>query len=68
MDTFDVDNFDDDAHEKLLHDMRSLLLRFRSYSLARDIISKHKLSLKKKRSQALGKQIKNSAEKPEINE
>ena len=39
VDTSGVDNFDDDAHEKLLHDMLSLYLRVRSYSLARDIAS-----------------------------
>ena len=68
MDTSGADNFDDDAHEKLFHEMFSLRLQVRSYSLARDIIYKHKLSSKKKRSKALGKEIKNSTEKPKINE
>ena len=39
VDTSGVDNFDDDAHEKFLHDMLSLYLRVRLYSLARDIAS-----------------------------
>ena len=68
VDTSDVDNFDDDARDKLLHDMLSLYLRVRLYSLARDIVSKHKLSLKKKRSKALQKEIKKSTGKPQINE
>ena len=38
MDTSGVDNFDDDAHEKLLHDMLSLYLQV---WLAQDIFSKH---------------------------
>ena len=67
MDTSGVDNSDDDVRERILHGMLSLYLRVRSHSLARDIVSKNKLSLKKKCSKALRKEIKNSTEKPQIN-
>ena len=60
VDTSGVDNFDDDAHEKLLHDMLSLFLRVRSYSLTPDIFSKLKLSFKKIRSKSLRKEIRKS--------
>ena len=66
MDISVVDNFDDDVREKLLHDMLSSHERVRSYSLAPDIVSKHKLSLKKKHSKSLRKEIKKSTGKPQI--
>ena len=48
--------------------MVSLYLRVWSYSLAPDIVSKHKRSLKKKCSKALRKETKKSTEKLQINE
>ena len=65
MDISVVDNFDDDVREKLLHDMLSSHERVRSYSLTPDIVSKHKLSLKKKHSKSLRKEIKKSTGKPQ---
>ena len=68
MDTSGVDNFDDDTLEEPLHDMVNLYLRDWSYSLALDIVSKHKLTLKKKSSKALPKEIKKLTKKSHINE
>ena len=48
--------------------MICLVYTYEFETLARDIVSKHKLSLKKKRSKALQKEIKKSTEKPQINE
>ena len=48
MDTSSVDKIDDDALEKFLHDMLSLYLRVWSYSLGRDIVSKHKTFFEEK--------------------
>ena len=49
--------------------MLSLYLCVQLHSLARDIVSKHKLSLKKKFSnKALQKEIKKSVEQPQVNE
>ena len=45
-----------------------IYLRVQSYSLARDSVSKHKLSIKKKHSKALRKEIKKSTEKHQINQ
>ena len=45
-----------------------IYLRVQSYSLARDSVSKHKPSIKKKHSRALQKEIKNSTEKHQINQ
>lgn len=68
VDTSGVDNFDDDTLEEPLHDMVNLYLRDWSYSLALDIVSKHKLTLKKKSSKALPKEIKKLTKKSQINE
>ena len=46
LDTSGVGTFDNNGLEKLLHDMLSLYLRLQSHSLVRDIVSKHKFSLK----------------------
>ena len=46
LDTSGVGTFDNNGLEKLLHDMLSLYLRLQSHSLERDIVSKHKFSLK----------------------
>ena len=69
LDTSGVDNIDDNARENLLHDKLSLYLQGWSYSLARDTVSKHKLTLKKKLSnKALQKEAKKLTEKPQVNE
>ena len=68
VDTSCVDNFDDNTRERLFSDLSSLYLRARLYSLARDVVSKHKLYLKRQRLRALRKEIKKSSEKSQTNE
>lgn len=66
VDTSGVKNFQDENKENLLENMIQLYLRVRSFSLARDIVGKHKLASKQKRTKALRKDIKKSSEKPNI--
>ena len=68
VDTSCVDNFDDNTRERLCFDLSSLYLRARFYSLARDVVSKHKLYLKRQRLRTLQKEIKKSSEKSQTNE
>ena len=68
MDTSGVDNFDDDARKKLLHDMLNLYLWVRSYLSVGDIVSKHKLFFEEKTLKGSSKKIKKWTEKPQINE
>ena len=58
VDTSCVDNFDENTRERLFFDLSNLYLRVRLYSLARDVVSKRKISLKRQRSKTLLKKSK----------
>ena len=66
VDTCGVENIDSEDRENLLQNMLQLYIRVRAFSLARDIVGKHRQASKQKRSKALHKNIKKSTDKPNI--
>ena len=66
LDTCGVENIDSEDRENLLQNMLQLYIRVRAFSLARDIVGKHRQASKQKRSKALRKNIKKSTDKPNI--
>ena len=66
VDTSGVENIEIEDRKNLLQNMLQLYIRVRAFSLARDIVGKHRLASKQKRSKALRKNIKKSTDKPNI--
>ena len=57
-----------DVSKDVLHQVLLLYIKVRSFSFAKDVINKHKAKQKSSKSKALRKEIKNSSDKPSINE
>ena len=57
-----------DVSKDILHQVLLLYVKVRSFSFAKDVINKHKAEQKQSKSKALRKEIKNSSDKPTINE
>jgi Fe-S-cluster containining protein len=57
-----------DVSKDILHQVLLLYIKVRSFSFAKDVINKHKSQQKSSKSKALRKEIKNSSDKPPINE
>ena len=68
VDTCGVVSPDDEDCAALLIDMLSLYLQVRSFSLARGVVSKHKMDSKRKRSKGLRNEIKKATDKPHVTE
>ena len=66
VDTSGVENLQDEEKDNLLQNMLQLYLRVRAFSLARDIVGKHKLASKQKLAKCLRKDIRKSTNKPNI--
>ncbi|XP_028413674.1 uncharacterized protein LOC114536530 [Dendronephthya gigantea] len=63
-----VYNLEKNVSKDILHQVLLLYIKVRSFSFAKDVINKHKAQQKSSKSKALRKEIKNSSDKPPINE